>query len=141
MSLFKSSYYTDEATIEIISVNRAKERAAKKCNIPFHYGDEIDATGILKKNPKRVIVDTSCASQKDIYLYHKYMKKFKNQEFNRFINPLSESIVLTLPVITLATLAIVLIPMCSCKKEEKTTPRLIQKGEIKPVEKQTVHTR
>ena len=40
MGFSQDRYYS--TTIEIIATSRAKELAAKKCNIPFEYGNEIE---------------------------------------------------------------------------------------------------
>ena len=56
MGFSSDRYYG--ATIDIVSISRAKERAAQILGIPFKYGKEIETYGAsFKIPPKHVHVD------------------------------------------------------------------------------------
>ncbi len=120
----------DTVQLDIIAYNKAKEKAAKKCNLPFQYGDEIDATGILKQNPKRVKVDLTNVSNYKRYTYNKLVKKYSKQEFNKIVNPISHSIILVTPVVLIATLIPFCLIKCTQVKKAHPKPVPIQKGHI-----------
>lgn len=123
----KSKFYYDFPLIEIISINKAKEKAASKLHIPFKYTREIETDGLLEQNPRHVEVDFSNVSNSKKYQYHKLFKKYSKQEFNKIVNPFSEIFKMTASFALLLTAVCFSLYKCSQDKKIPQSPQVIQK--------------
>ena len=129
MGFSQDRYYS--TTIEIIATSRAKELAAKKCNIPFEYGNEIETYGVQFKNtPKHVHVDTKNISNTKRMEYFSLLKKYTKKEFNKLANPIHTNILMATPVFILATLCVFGLVKCHHKSKPTPKPQTVQKANL-----------
>ncbi len=127
-------YSTDRyygATIDIVSISRAKERAAQKLGIPFKYGKEIETYGAsFKIPPRHVHVDLENISSRKKMEYYSLMKKYTKQEINKLTNPLAQNLLLALPLVVAGFAIIFGLTKCEKKKPFSHQPNLIQKADL-----------
>ena len=129
MGFSSDRYYG--ATIDIVSISRAKERAAQKLGIPFKYGKEIETYGAsFKIPPRHVHVDLENISSRKKMEYYSLMKKYTKQEVNKLANPLSQNLLLALPLVVGGIAVIFGLTKCQKKKSFSFEPKLIQKADL-----------
>ena len=138
----KMSYMHDAdlATIEIISTTKAKERAALKTKIPYTYGKKIETYDLVDEEIKHVHVDLSKASGMQESDYYRLLKKYRKQEYNKFMLPLKHRIiVVSAGIAAVAAMTYGMFQLLSLESSQPRIPtnsRPIQKA--KPIPTQTI---